>query len=154
MRKRMSWGLLALVALGAFAWASERNIAPDALTRATQGYNQYEGELNWLSDGIYPDNNAGASAFVWPNKGNLVFEFAAPYKVFGLRLRVGADAICEKPLVLHPEEIDSLQALEQETGLSQRRVWGGWADGGCRYGSVGRCRKRSICGGRLGRPVL
>jgi hypothetical protein len=92
MRKRMSWGLLALVALGAFAWASERNIAPDALTRATQGYNQYEGELNWLSDGIYPDNNAGASAFVWPNKGNLVFEFAAPYKVLGLRLRVGADA--------------------------------------------------------------
>jgi UDP-N-acetyl-2-amino-2-deoxyglucuronate dehydrogenase len=31
-------------------------------------------------------------------------------------LRVGADAICEKPLVLNPEDIDRLQALERETG--------------------------------------
>ena len=31
-------------------------------------------------------------------------------------LRVGADAICEKPLVLYPEDIDGLQALERETG--------------------------------------
>lgn len=31
-------------------------------------------------------------------------------------LRVGADAICEKPLVLNPEDIDNLQALERETG--------------------------------------
>ena len=92
MQKRTICGLLALVILVAFAWASERNIAPDALTRATQGYNQYEGELRWLSDGVYPDNNSGASAFIWPNKGNLVFQFDAPYRVLGLRLRVGADA--------------------------------------------------------------
>jgi UDP-N-acetyl-2-amino-2-deoxyglucuronate dehydrogenase len=31
-------------------------------------------------------------------------------------LRVGADAICEKPLVLHPDDIDRLQAMERETG--------------------------------------
>lgn len=31
-------------------------------------------------------------------------------------LRVGADAICEKPLVLHPEDIDRLVDLERETG--------------------------------------
>lgn len=31
-------------------------------------------------------------------------------------LRAGADAICEKPLVLHPADIDSLKALERETG--------------------------------------
>lgn len=31
-------------------------------------------------------------------------------------LRVGADAICEKPLVLYPDDIDRLKALEQETG--------------------------------------
>lgn len=31
-------------------------------------------------------------------------------------LRVGADAICEKPVVLNPSDIDSLQALERETG--------------------------------------
>jgi len=31
-------------------------------------------------------------------------------------LRSGADAICEKPLVLHPEEIDQLTAIEADTG--------------------------------------
>lgn len=36
-------------------------------------------------------------------------------------LRVGADAICEKPLVLNERNLDALRALEEETG---RRVWG------------------------------
>lgn len=31
-------------------------------------------------------------------------------------LRSGADAICEKPLVLHPEDIDGLIQLERDTG--------------------------------------
>jgi UDP-N-acetyl-2-amino-2-deoxyglucuronate dehydrogenase len=35
-------------------------------------------------------------------------------------MRVGADAICEKPLVLNPWNLDMLQELEAETG---RRVW-------------------------------
>ncbi|MEX0287227.1 MAG: Gfo/Idh/MocA family protein [Paracoccaceae bacterium] len=34
----------------------------------------------------------------------------------GYALRANADAICEKPLVLDPEEIDQLAALESETG--------------------------------------
>lgn len=33
-----------------------------------------------------------------------------------LALRVGAHAICEKPLVINPWNLDALQALEQETG--------------------------------------
>lgn len=33
-----------------------------------------------------------------------------------LALRIGADAICEKPLVLNPWNLDALQELEQETG--------------------------------------
>lgn len=37
-----------------------------------------------------------------------------------LALRVGADAICEKPLVLNPWNLDVLQELEQEYG---KRVW-------------------------------
>lgn len=37
-----------------------------------------------------------------------------------LALRVGADAICEKPLVINPWNLDALAELEQETG---RRVW-------------------------------
>lgn len=34
----------------------------------------------------------------------------------GFSLRAGADAICEKPLVLNPSDIDDLQRLEAETG--------------------------------------
>lgn len=37
-----------------------------------------------------------------------------------LALRVGADAICEKPLVMNPWNLDVLQELEQEYG---KRVW-------------------------------
>lgn len=37
-----------------------------------------------------------------------------------LALRVGADAICEKPLVINPWNLDALQQLEKETG---RRVY-------------------------------
>ena len=37
-----------------------------------------------------------------------------------LALRVGADAICEKPLVINPWNLDALHELEQESG---RRVW-------------------------------
>lgn len=35
-------------------------------------------------------------------------------------LRSGSDAICEKPIVLQPEDIDGLQSLEQATG---QRIW-------------------------------
>lgn len=35
-------------------------------------------------------------------------------------LRIGANAICEKPLVLNPWNVDALQALEVETG---HRIW-------------------------------
>lgn len=37
-----------------------------------------------------------------------------------MALRVGADAICEKPLVLNPWNLDMLQELEEDYG---RRVW-------------------------------
>ncbi|MEA2462591.1 MAG: UDP-N-acetyl-2-amino-2-deoxyglucuronate dehydrogenase [Acidobacteriota bacterium] len=37
-----------------------------------------------------------------------------------LALRAGADAICEKPLVINPWNLDALQDLERDTG---RRVW-------------------------------
>lgn len=33
-----------------------------------------------------------------------------------LALRVGADALCEKPLVLHPHNLDALEDLERELG--------------------------------------
>src|SRR5262245_14877830 len=37
-----------------------------------------------------------------------------------LALRIGADAICEKPLVINPRNLDALEELERETG---RRVF-------------------------------
>jgi UDP-N-acetyl-2-amino-2-deoxyglucuronate dehydrogenase len=37
-----------------------------------------------------------------------------------LALRIGADAICEKPMVINPLNLDALQQLEEETG---RRIW-------------------------------
>ncbi len=39
-----------------------------------------------------------------------------------LALRVGADAICEKPLVINPWNLDALQEIERETGRSVRTV--------------------------------
>lgn len=35
-------------------------------------------------------------------------------------MRIGADAICEKPIVLHARNLDQLKRVEEETG---RRVW-------------------------------
>src|SRR5512135_2161460 len=37
-----------------------------------------------------------------------------------LGLRLGADVICEKPLVINPWNLDALEQLESETG---RRIW-------------------------------
>ncbi len=76
----------------AWIWASQINIAPDALTQATRGYNTYEGELAYLTDGLYPDNADRPGLFVWPTKGNLIFQFDTPRPVVELRLCVGADA--------------------------------------------------------------
>jgi len=39
-----------------------------------------------------------------------------------LALRVGADAICEKPLVINPWNLDPLQEIEKETGRRVRTV--------------------------------
>jgi len=39
-----------------------------------------------------------------------------------LALRTGADAICEKPLVINPWNLDALQEIERETGRTVRTV--------------------------------
>lgn len=70
---------------------SVNNIAPDAVTRATQGYNEYEGEIGHLVDGLYPGNGPMGEPFSWPGKGNLTFHFEQLQLVAGLRLFVGAD---------------------------------------------------------------
>ena len=72
--------------------AAATNIAPDAVTRATLGYNQFTGELSSLTDGLTSDNSDQAALFAWPSKGNLVFPFDTPRPVDGTRLCIGADA--------------------------------------------------------------
>ena len=69
-----------------------RNLAPDAVTRATQGYNIYEGDMAYLADGKYPGNSDAPGAFTWLNKGNLVFTFVQHEEIVKLRLFVGEDA--------------------------------------------------------------
>jgi hypothetical protein len=85
-------GLLICFLAAGWVRATGRNIAPDAVTRATTGYNEYEGELAYLTDGEYPGNAPEPGAFTWPNKGNLIFQFDRPLRIDGLRLYVGDDA--------------------------------------------------------------
>lgn len=83
--------LACLAGVGVVA-ANLRNLAPDAITRATEGYNEHEGEIALLTDGRYPGNDDAAGAFVWPNKGNLTFALPRPEQVSRLRIYVGDDA--------------------------------------------------------------
>ena len=84
--------LVAFLFLGAWLGADQVNIAPDAVTRATEGYNEYEGDLAYLTDGLHPGNHEDAGAFVWPSKGNLIFEFEEARPMAGMRIYVGDDA--------------------------------------------------------------
>jgi len=82
------WSLLVAAGLG----ATEVNVAPDAVTRATQGYNEYEGDTAVLTDGLYPGNGDGAASVVVNSKLNLTFQFDEPRMIAGLRLYVGEDS--------------------------------------------------------------
>lgn len=84
--------IAAVVLTGVWLDAAATNIAPDAITRATQGYNQFSGTLACLTDGATPDNSDSAEVFAWSSKGNLVFLFDTARAVHSVRLRVGADA--------------------------------------------------------------
>jgi hypothetical protein len=82
-----AWTLLML----AVVTGSEVNIVLDATTAATRGYNQFEGSVAYLTDGLHPGNSDVAEAFVWPNKGSLTFQFEEPRQISGLRVYVGGN---------------------------------------------------------------
>ena len=89
--KRIVWiaGLcLILVTIG-IVWAPTRNVAPDAVTKATQGSNVYWGELVYLTDGKYPGNDDSPGVFQWGNKGIVVFELPEPVPIVEIRVYVG-----------------------------------------------------------------
>jgi len=88
MMKKIYLGLAALLFFAAFSLlsAAGRNIAPDALSRATT-WNSYEGQTGYLQDGKYSPQEA--PAFFWHTKGILAFEWAEPLLLEKVRVYVG-----------------------------------------------------------------
>ena len=84
--------VLALLLIAAWLGAGERNISPDAVTRATTSARTYQGRLSFLSDGHHPGNSEAPGAFAWPSDGNLSFQFDEPRPIAALRIYVGEDA--------------------------------------------------------------
>ncbi|HID11600.1 MAG TPA: hypothetical protein EYP17_09925 [Candidatus Latescibacteria bacterium] len=78
------------VAVG-LAWATLRNVAPDAVTKATT-YNPYEGDISVLTDGKYPGNDPNPASFRWLSKGILAVELPKPMELKEFRVYVGEEA--------------------------------------------------------------
>ncbi len=68
--------------------AADRNILPDAITRATT-WNTYTGELELLRDGEIPGQDATARPLVWEGGGILVFEWDEPVALDNVRSYIG-----------------------------------------------------------------
>lgn len=84
-------------------------------------------------------------------KPDLVHIAAPPNVHFELcvaALRGGAHVICEKPLVASLYEVDQLQEIERETGLTCSTIFQ-W-----RFGSGAMHLRKLIDSGELGRPLL
>lgn len=77
---------LALIG-AALSLAAGRNLASDAVTRATT-WNEHDGQIAWLADGLVPPDTT-ARAFAWHTKGILAFDWGQVLPIAGLRLRVG-----------------------------------------------------------------
>jgi len=83
----MGMVISAIVALLLFLGAASRNIAPDAVTRATI-WNSHEGDLAVLVDGKVPPDT-DALPFTYKTKGILVFAWAEPLQLEKLQIYVG-----------------------------------------------------------------
>ena len=71
---------------GAWLQASSRNLAPDALSRATT-FNSYTGDLTALQDGKSPPQEA--APFFWHTKGILTFTWQGELPLEKVRIYVG-----------------------------------------------------------------
>jgi hypothetical protein len=78
---------LPLLAAASLSVAAGRNLATDAITRATT-WNEHEGEVAWLVDGLVPPAE-GAQSFTWNTKGILAFEWVGEAPVERVRIRIG-----------------------------------------------------------------
>ncbi len=79
---------MVLVAAVFAAQAGGRNVAVDAVTRATT-YHSYDGEVAALTDGLVPGGAETAPAFRWNTQGILVFEWSETLPVSRVRVYVG-----------------------------------------------------------------
>ena len=68
--------------------AASRNIAPDAVTRATT-WNTFSGDLASLQDGVVPAADQDALPFLWEGGGILVFEWDEPVELEKVRSYIG-----------------------------------------------------------------
>lgn len=110
---------LSLVAAASLALATGRNLAPDAVTRATT-WNEHEGDVAWLTDGIVPPT-VGARAFQWDTKGVLVFAWQVMQPVARIRIRVG-DVANDYQVALMLAAICRTKAPRGIRKASRRRV--------------------------------
>ena len=92
--RKMLWISVIGVILGTagVVWALTRNVAPDAITKATEGYNTYTGELAYLTDGKFPGNDDAPGIFKWNNKGFIIFELPDAVPVSEVRINIGEKA--------------------------------------------------------------
>lgn len=88
--RALSIGLPLALAAAALSLAAGRNLAVDAVTRATT-WNEHDGDVAWLADGLVPSDTT-ARAFAWNSKGVLAFSWTGVQPVARVRLRVGAIA--------------------------------------------------------------
>ena len=82
---------MALLSVVGLARSGLRNVAPDAVTRATT-YNAYEGDISVLTDGEYPGNCPNPQSFTWLSKGILAIELPDSVELREFRVFVGEDA--------------------------------------------------------------
>ena len=93
MRHKVVLSLAALAAVwGALSalQAASRNLAPDAVSRAST-WNEHTGDVAWLTDGLIPPSEQEAARpFVWSSKGMLAFEWDQVLPIAQVRVCVGA----------------------------------------------------------------
>lgn len=80
-----------LLTIASLVWSARRNIAPDAVTRATT-YNIPEGDPRGLIDGFYPGHGTDPKAVHWLGKGIVTLEWERVLPVAMIRVFSGETA--------------------------------------------------------------
>ncbi len=101
--------------------ATGRNVAPDAVTRATV-WNRYEGDLAFLGDGKVPPLDADAQALVWQGGGVLVFEWDEALPLEKVRVYIGEIGNNYEVRAYLGGRLDESGAIREPEGVQTARV--------------------------------